>query len=443
MVLEKLGQMLYKTIQKISKFAVVDKKAIEEVIRDLQRALLQADVSVDLVMKLSERIRKKAFEVELPPGISRREHLIKIIYDELITLLGGAHVEPYSIKSKPHIIMLVGIQGSGKTTSAAKLAYYFSKQGLKTALVCADTYRPGAFNQLQQLAEKIGVPLYGHPESKDSVKIAKEGIKKFSNYDILIVDTAGRHKDEENLMKEMKQISEKINPSEIMLVIDGTIGQQAYTQALSFKQNTNIGSIFITKLDGSARGGGALSAVAATGAPIRFIGIGEHIEDIELFNPSKFVGRLLGIPDIEGLIKKVREAEISVTRSQTLKLLSGKLTLLDFYEQLNALPKLGSLQKILGMMGLGQKIPQELQGVAEEKLKKWKVILQSMNKEELLNPQILSGSRIRRIARGSGTTVKDVKDLLKQYRTMKSFMKRYGKKGLRKMSKVGLGGLFT
>lgn len=439
MVLEKLGKMLYATIQKITKFAIVDKKAIEEVIRDIQRALLQADVNVDLVFNLSNNIRKRAFETELPPGISRRELLIKIIYDELISILGGSYVKPHIVTKKPYILMLVGIQGSGKTTSAAKLAKFYKKQGYKTALVCADTYRPGAFNQLQQLAEQIGVPIFGEQKSKDSVAIAKKGIKTFSNYDIIIVDTAGRHKDESNLMKEMKDIAKKINPSEIMLVIDGTIGQQAYSQALAFKNTTEIGSIFVTKLDGSARGGGALSAVAATKALIRYIGTGEHIDDIEAFNPTKFVGRLLGIPDIDSLVKKVQDAELKISREKSIKLLSGKLTLLDFYEQLDSLPKLGSLQKLLSLMGLSQKVPKELQGVAEEKLKKWKVILQSMNREELLNPQLLNSSRIKRIAKGSGTTPHDVKDLLKQYRMMKSFIKRYGKKGFRKMGKLPFG----
>ncbi|MGQ4833238.1 MAG: signal recognition particle protein Srp54 [Candidatus Asgardarchaeia archaeon] len=434
MALDSLSNMLTNAIAKLRKYALVDRKAIEELTRDIQRALLQADVDVNLVLKISQVIKKRALEEEVPSGISRKDHVIRIVYEELTKLLGGEKKKEYVIKERPYIIMLVGIQGSGKTTSAVKLAGYFQKRGLRTGIICADTYRPGACQQLEQLAKKINVEVYKEENNKSSIKIAKDGIEYFrkKNVDIIIVDTAGRHKDEKSLMNEMREISRKINPNEIMLVIDGTIGQQAYAQAKAFKEATGeIGTIFVTKLDGTARGGGALSAVAATGAPIAFIGTGEHIEDIELFNPPMFVGRLLGLPDIEQLIKKVREAKVISSKEKTLRMLKGKFTLIDFYEQINAISKLGPLDKIFQYMGVKQKIPAGYDKIAEEKMKKWKVIMQSMTIDELKDPQIINSSRIQRIARGSGTSPKEIKELLKQYKNMKVLIKRFGKKGMK------------
>ncbi|RLG99313.1 signal recognition particle protein Srp19, partial [Candidatus Bathyarchaeota archaeon] len=291
MVLEKLGSSIYQALKKVFRVAVVDEATVKELVRDIQRALLQADVNVKLVLEISKRIEERALKEKLPPGISRKEHIIKVVYDELTRFLGEKPVSLKITPGKRRIIMLVGIQGSGKTTAAAKLARYLQKRGVKTALICADTYRPGAYAQLQQLANKINVPLYGNPKEKNPVKIAREGLKQFKDYEIVIIDTAGRHKEEKSLIEEMKKLDKAIKPDEIMLVIDGTIGQQAAAQAKAFHEATPIGSVMVTKLDSSARGGGALSAVAAIGAPIKFIGTGEKIEDIEPFVPSRFVGR--------------------------------------------------------------------------------------------------------------------------------------------------------
>jgi len=424
MALERLGASLHEALRKLFRATVVDEVAVKELVRDVQRALLQADVNVQLVLEISKRIEERALKEKVPPGISRREHVIKVVYEELTRFLGE---KPAPLKVEPgkrKVLMLVGIQGSGKTTAAAKLARYFQKRGLKPALVCADTYRPGAFEQLQQLASEINVPIYGDPRGKDSVKIALEGLKQFSDKDIVIVDTAGRHKEEKELIKEMKTLEERIKPDEIMLIIDGTIGQQAYVQAKAFSEATSIGSILVTKLDGSARGGGALSAVAATGAPIRFISTGEKIEDIEPFVPSRFVGRLLGMGDIEALVEKVREAEVKVPEKRAKALLSGKFTLTDMYEQFEAMRKMGPFQKILKMLpGMSYTIPDEMLEEAEDKLEKWRVIIQSMTPEERENPKILNASRIRRVARGSGTSEKDVKELLRQYEMMRRMLK--------------------
>lgn len=327
--------------------------------------------------------------------------------------------------------MLVGIQGSGKTTAAAKLARYLQKRGIKTALICADTYRPGAFDQLKQLAQKINIPLYGNPSEKNPVKIALKGLEQFKDFDVVIIDTAGRHKEEKGLIEEMKKLQKAIKPDEVMLVLDGTIGQQAAVQAKAFHEATPIGSVLVTKLDGSARGGGALSAVAAIGAPIKFIGTGEKIEDLEPFIPSRFVGRLLGMGDLETLIEKVREAEVKIPEKKVKAFLTGKFTLTDMYEQFEAMRSMGPFKKLLRMIpGFSYDIPDEMLEVAEDRLEKWRVIIQSMTPKEKENPKILNASRIRRIARGSGTSEKDVKELIKQYSMMKRMLKTLRRKKL-------------
>jgi signal recognition particle subunit SRP54 len=427
MALDRLGSSLYDALKKIFRASVVDETAVKELVHDIQRALLQADVNVQLVLDISKRIEERALKENVPPGISRREHVIKVVYEELTRFVGD---KPVPIKpGKKQILMLVGIQGSGKTTTAAKLARYFQKRGLKPALICADTYRPGAYAQLQQLANRINVPVYGDLKAKDPVKVVFEGLKQFSDKDLIIVDTAGRHKEERELIKEMKTLEKNIKPDEVMMVIDGTIGQQALIQAKAFHEATPIGAILVTKLDGSARGGGALSAVAATGAPIKFIGTGEKTEDIESFIPSRFVGRLLGMGDLETLLEKVREAEIKVPEKKAKAILSGKFTLTDMYEQFEAFKSMGPFRKVLKMLpGMSYNLPEDKLNMAEEHLEKWRVIIQSMRPEEKENPKIFNSSRVRRVARGSGTTDKDVKDLLKQYVMMRKMLKTFKRK---------------
>lgn len=335
---------------------------------------------------------------------------------------------------------MVGIQGSGKTTTVAKLARYFQKRGYKVGVVCSDTWRPGAYHQLRQLLDRYHIEVFGNPQEKDAIKLAKEGVDYFKSkgVDIIIVDTAGRHKEDKALIEEMKQISNVIHPHEVILVIDGTIGQQAYNQALAFKEATPIGSIIVTKLDGSAKGGGALSAVAATGAPIKFIGTGEKIDDIEPFDPPRFVSRLLGLGDIQGLLEKFKELEkeVEIKEEDIERFLRGKFTLKDMYAQLEAMRKMGPLKQILRMIpGLGYSLPDDVISIGEERLKKFKVIMDSMTEEELLNPEIINYSRIKRIARGSGTSTKDVKELLDQYRQMKKLFKSMNKRQLSRLAR--------
>jgi signal recognition particle subunit SRP54 len=424
MALERLGSSLYEALRKVFRAPVVDEAVVKELVRDIQRALLQADVNVQLVLQISKQIEERSLKAKVPPGISRREHVIKVVYEELTRFLGEKPAPLKIAPGKRNVLMLVGIQGSGKTTAAAKLARYFQKRGLKTALVCADTYRPGAYAQLQQLAQRINVPLYGEPKGKNPIKIALNGLKQFADKEVVIIDTAGRHKEEKSLIQEMKTLEKAIKPNEVVLVVDGTIGQQAAIQAKAFNEATPIGSILVTKLDGSARGGGALSAVAATGAPIRFISTGEKIRDIESFVPARFVGRLLGMGDLQSLIEKVREAEVKVPEKKMRAFLTGKFTLTDMYEQFEAMKSMGPFKRILKMIpGMTYNIPDEMMDLAEDRLKKWRVIIQAMTPEERDNPKIFTASRIRRVARGSGTAEKEVKELLKQYAMMKKMMK--------------------
>jgi signal recognition particle subunit SRP54 len=431
MVLDRLGSSLNDALKKIFRAPVMDEKTVKELVRDIQRALLQADVNVKLVLEVSKRIEERALKEKVPPGVSRREHVVKVVYEELTRFLGE---KPASLKIEPGkrtVLMLVGIQGSGKTTASGKLAKYFQKRGLKTALVCTDTYRPGAYDQLKQLAGRANIPVYGEPKEKKSEKIALRGLKQFKDYDLVIVDTAGRHKEEKGLIDEMKRLEKAIKSDEAILVIDGTIGQQAAVQARAFHEATPIGSILVSKLDGSARGGGALSAVAAIGAPIKFISAGEKLGDIESFVPSRFVGRLLGMGDLQSLVDKVREAEVKVPEKKARAFLSGKFTLTDMYEQFESMKKMGPLKGLLKMIpGMSYNIPEEQMNMAEDALKRWRVIIQSMTPKEREKPKILSSSRIRRVARGSGTTEKEVKELIKQYNNMRKMMKTFRRKKL-------------
>jgi signal recognition particle subunit SRP54 len=439
MALDNLGSSLTNAIKKLFKAGVVDEATVKELVRDIQRALLQSDVNVQLVLQISRNIEERALKEKVPPGVSRREHVIKVVYEELTKFVGDKPVPLKVEPGKKKIIMLVGIQGSGKTTHAAKIARYFQKRGLKVGLICADTYRPGAYAQLQQLATRTNTPFFGDLKQKDPVKVVREGLKQFGDKDLIIVDTAGRHKEEKDLIKEMKDLEKNIKPDEVIMVIDGTIGQQALAQAKTFHEATPIGAIIVTKLDGSSRGGGALSAVAATGAPIKFIGTGEKIEDIEPFIPSRFVGRLLGMGDLETLLEKVKDAEIQVPQKKAKEIMSGNFTLTDMYEQFQAVKKMGPFGKVLKMIpGMSSSdVPEEMLNTAEGRLEKWGVIIQSMTPEEKENPKLLNSSRAKRIARGSGTTEKEVKELLKQYIMMRKMLKMFKHK---KKLPFGLGG---
>lgn len=430
--METVGRSLSDAVRKLLRMPNIDEKAVKELVKDLQRTLLQADVNVDLVLQLSRAVEERSLKEKLPPGISRREHVVKVLYEEMTKFVGS---EPAKMEVQPGTfrkLMLVGIQGTGKTTSAVKLAKYFQKRGLRIGLVGADTYRPGALEQLQQLAAKVEVPVYGEPGKKKPDDIAKHGLEHFrkEKSDLVIIDTAGRHRNEKDLMEEMKHIASAVKPDEIILAIDASIGQQAISQAKAFHEATPVGSILLTKMDGSAKGGGALSAVVATGSKVKFIGTGERVEDLEQFVPTDFAGRLLGMGDLKALLAKVDEAQVTVPEAKVKAFMEGRFTLKDMFDQMENLRKMGPLRKVLQMIPGGVSLPEEQLGVAEEKMKGWRVIIQSMTKKELEEPRLVDSSRARRIAHGSGRAEREVRELVNQYFTMKKMMKQMkGRRG--------------
>ncbi len=441
MVLDKLGNSLKGTLQKIAKSMFVDEKLINELVKDIQRALLQSDVNVQLVFSLTKSIKERAMKEKEPAGLSKKEQLINIVYEELVSFLGGEKSEIKLSQKKPTKIMLVGLFGSGKTTTAGKLALYYTKRGFKAAIVGLDVHRPAAMDQVKQIAEQVKVPGFINKEEKDPVKIWNHYSSDFSKYDILIIDTAGRDALSEGLIEEIEKINSVIKPHEKMLVLSADIGQAAQKQAEQFHKSCQITGIITTKMDGTAKAGGALTACAITDAPIKFIGVGEKPVDIEPFNPKGFVSRLLGMGDIEALLDKAKGA-IKEDEAKDLgkKLLKGEFSLIDLYEQMQAMKKMGPLSKIVEMVpGFSQiKMPKELLEGQEEKLKVWRFVMDSCTKEELEEPDILNTQRIDRIAKGSGASASDVRELLKQYKTGKKMMKMMkGKDPQKMMKKMG------
>jgi len=430
-MLEKLSSGIRKGLERIARLALVDKNAVESLIRDIQRSLLAADVNVKLVYELSDRIRKKAFE-RLPPGISRKEYLIKLVYEELTEILGK---EPAKIELKPQKILLVGLFGSGKTTSAIKLAKFYQKRGLKPCVICADTFRPAAFEQLEQLAKKVGIPFYGDKNEKDAAAVVKAGLEAMKKYDVIIVDSAGRDALDDELIKEIKNIDEVMKPDDTILVIPADIGQEAQRQAEEFNKILGITSVLVTKLDATGRAGGALTACNVTRAKIKFITVGEKPDDLEMYDPKRFVSRLIGFGDLQSLLEKAKEATDEKTAE---KLATGRFDMDDFISQISSVQKVGSFSQILDMLGMsGTKLPAGALNVQEQKMKKWTHIVKSMTKEERADPDIITTSRIKRIAKGSGTSEADVRELLKSYKQTKKMTKKLSPKRLEKLAKRG------
>jgi signal recognition particle subunit SRP54 len=427
MVLEKLGTSLKNTLSKIAKAMFVDETLVNELVKDIQRALLQADVNVKLVFDLTNAIKERALKEQTPHGITKKEHLVNIVYEELVKFLGGDKNElKVSDAKNPNKIMLIGLFGSGKTTTTGKLAKYFTKRGKKVALVGLDVHRPAAMDQLEQVGKGAHVPVFTKRGEKDAVKIYKEFEKEYANYDVLIIDTAGRDALSADLIEELKRVHDTAKPDEALLVISADIGQAAQAQAKAFHDAGAITGVVITKMDGTAKGGGALTACAVTGAPVKFIGVGEKIDDLESFNAKGFVGRLLGMGDIEALLEKAKEA-ISEDQAKDLqsKLLKGEFNLIDLYQQMDAMSKMGPLAKVMEMIpGMGQiQMPKDALQVQEGKLKKWRHAMNSMTKNELEDPEVIDANRIERISKGSGLPTGEVRDLLKQYRQSKKLVK--------------------
>ena len=424
-MLDGLKNSLGDAIKKIVKSSGIDEELIKDLSKDVQRALLQSDVNVRLVLEITKQLEVRALNETPPPGLSRKDHIVKILYDELSKLLGNESDFDFQ-PGKQNKIILLGIQGSGKTTVASKLAKFLTKQGYKVGVVGADTYRPGALVQLKTMCEKSNVEVYGEENNKDSPSIVKNGLKHFEGQplDVILIDTAGRHKEEQDLLEEMKRINKVTEPDLTLLVIDGTIGQQCYNQAEAFHKTIPVGGVIITKLDSSAKGGGALAASAATGAQIMYIGTGERIDDLEKFSPTRFVGRLLGMGDVQAVLDLAKRLEDEGDDVRMKRISSGKMNMDDFFYQLEEVTKVGSLKGFLeSMPGLSGMVKDDQLDQMEGRVSKWRYIIQSMTKDEKADPDLLNSSRIKRIARGSGWPEGEVKELLKNYKNSKSMMK--------------------
>ncbi|KAJ1812951.1 Signal recognition particle [Coemansia sp. RSA 2599] len=432
MVLNELGARINSAFHALSKESVIDEKAIDALLREICGALLESDVNVRLVQQLRQNVRKRVDMDELASSANKRKVIQNAVYDELCSLVDPG-VQPWvPRKGKQNVIMFVGLQGSGKTTSCTKLAAYYKRKGMKVGLVCADTFRAGAFDQLKQNASRAHIPYYGSYTEADPVQIAMEGVTQFKKdkFDLIIVDTSGRHKQEAELFAEMEQIAKAVKPDNTVFVMDGTIGQAADSQARAFKETVDIGSIIITKMDGHAKGGGAISAVAATGSPIIFIGTGEHMHDLDKFSARPFVSKMLGMGDISGLVETVQDLQLDKNEDMIKNLAKGVFTLKDMRDQLQSILKMGPLSKIMGMMpGMS---PEMMQGFdAEEgtrRLRSYMCIFDSMTESELGSDGKVfdDENRLHRVARGSGVRPVDVQALLHQHRQFGQIVKKMG-----------------
>ena len=423
-MLEKLGAVLKKATDKIANAIFLDKNLVDSIIKDLQRAMIEADVNVKLVKDLSVKIRQAAMDERIKE-IEKKEHIIKLLHEELIEILGK--YQELKLQSTQNRIMLLGLYGAGKTTTVAKLGNYFAKRGKKVALIGLDVHRPAAPEQLKQLAEKNKLIVFIEPKEKDAMKIWKKFQPQLKDYDVILIDTAGRHTLDKELVTEISALNRQINPTEAILVMPADIGQAAKTQSEDFKKLLQITGVIVTRMDSSAKGGGALTACAETQAPVYFITTGEKINDIEQFNPETFLSRLLGMGDLQSLIEKIKLVTDEGKQEEMQKRLEeGKVSLHDVIEQVKAMGSIGGLDKIKSMIpGLGNaKISDDVLENQEEKIKKWEHIIKSMTPEEIDNPEMIEKqtSRIGRIAQGAGVHNSDVRALLKQYKMLQEMV---------------------
>lgn len=455
-MLDNLRTGLRSAIKKIVRASDINEDLINSLCKDVQRALLQSDVNVKLVLEITNRIRDRAINEEPVKGLTRKDHIITILYGELATLLGysgqtiknidkSQNPEERIINFEPNrqsTVLMLGIQGSGKTTVTAKVARWLLKHGYSVGVIGADTWRPGALTQLRMNCSRINVEVYGDETNTNAIDIVKKGLKHFKiqNIDVIIIDTAGRHKEESSLLEEMREMRNEIHPDLVLLVIDGTIGQQAFNQAKAFHEAAVVGGIIVTKLDGTAKGGGVLSASAVTGAKVMFVGTGERIDDLEVFSPTSFVGRILGMGDIKAILEMARGLELQADENQARRLLSGKMTIEDFYAQMENVGRMGIRNVIDNLPGMSGMVKEDQLDALEGKMEKWRFIIQSMTKDEKKNPEIVNESRRKRIARGSGLTEHEVKELVKQYNNSKTLMKQTkGRQMQGMLRKFGIG----
>mmetsp|Transcript_28197 Transcript_28197/g.80093 ORF Transcript_28197/g.80093 Transcript_28197/m.80093 type:complete len:503 (-) Transcript_28197:67-1575(-) len=443
MVLGELGKKLTVALQKLNSSTVIDDDAVDAYLKEVAHALLMADVNVRMVSELRNRIRNKlGLEEALSAGTNRRKFIQRLVVSELAELLSPDRKPVRLQKGKSSVVMFVGLQGSGKTTTCTKYALYHQRKGWKVALVCADTFRAGAFDQLKQNATKVRIPFYGSYAETDPVVIAMEGVEAFreEKYELIIVDTSGRHRQETALFEEMQQVFEAIEPDDVVFVMDSHIGQACYDQAKAFADTVNVGSVIVTKLDGHAKGGGALSAVAATNAPIAFVGTGEHFDEFEKFDAQSFVSRLCGLGDLQGLASTLTEVMPLDKQPELMeRMAKGRFTLRDMYEQLQYVTKLGSLSTIMSMIpGAAATMAPGYEKTGIQRIKRFMVVMDSMRDDELdckkgceMDKDLI---RILRVAKGSGSHPYAVLELLQEHKRFESMVCKMGKAGLMKDS---------
>ncbi|MFB6184517.1 MAG: signal recognition particle protein Srp54 [Haloarculaceae archaeon] len=453
MVLDDLGSSLRSTLDGLRGKSRISEADVDEVVKDIQRSLLSADVDVSLVMDLSDSIKERALDEEPPSGTSARDHVLRIVYEEMVDLLG----ESTELPLESQTIMLAGLYGSGKTTTAAKMAWWFSKKGLHPAIIQTDTDRPGAYDQARQMAERAEVEFYGDPDADDPVRIAREGLAATEDADVRIVDTAGRDGLNEDLIAQIERIEREVDPDRNLLVLDAAMGQSAKSQASDFQDAIGIDGVVITKLDGTAKGGGALAAVNETDSSIAFLGTGETVQDIERFEAAGFVSRLLGMGDLKQLTERVEramaETEAEDDDWDPQDLLEGKFTLRDMRKQMETMNKMGPLDQVMDMIpglggGLMDQLPDDAMDVTQERMRDFDVIMDSMTDEELENPRMVGQSRVERIARGAGKPQERVRELLEQHKTMDQMLNQFSGMGdgdmermMQKMQQQGGGGM--
>ena len=424
-MLERLGEILRKATDKIANAIFLDKNLVDSVIKDLQRALIEADVNVLLVKQLSEKIKQSALDERIR-GIEKKEHIIKLLHDELIKILGD--YKPLKLKTSQNKIIFVGLYGAGKTTTIAKIGNYFAKRGKKVALIGLDVHRPAAKEQLKQLAEKNKLNYFIDEEETDALKTYKKFEPKLKDYDLILIDTAGRHTLDKELVEEISALNKLINPTETILIMPADIGQAAKSQASDFKKMLQITGVIITRMDSSAKGGGALTACAEVNAGVYFITTGEKVNDLEDFEPERFLSRILGMGDLQSLIEKIKSVTDEKSQKKLEKKLEeGKISLEDVIEQVKSMNSLGGFEKIKSMIpGFGNaKLPENVLENQQEKVKKWEHIIKSMTSEEKENPELLKKqtSRISRIAKGAGVHGSEIRSLLKQYDMLNEMIK--------------------
>jgi len=448
MVLDDLGSSLRGTLDRLQGKTRLDEEDVEEVVREIQRSLIQADVEIDLVMELSDSIEQRALEEEPPGGTTARDFVLRIVYEEMVDLVG----ESTDLPLESQTILLAGLQGSGKTTTAAKMAWWFSKKGLRTAVIQTDTFRPGAYDQAKEMAERAEVTFYGDPDADDPVEIAREGLAATEEADIHIVDTAGRHALEEGLIDEIQEIDAVVEPDRSLLVMDAALGQNAKDQAKRFEEAIGIDGVTITKLDGTAKGGGALTAVNETDSSIAFLGTGETVQDVERFEPNGFISRLLGMGDLKQLAERVERAMVDTDTEEEdwdpEDILEGQFTLKDMRHQMDAMNKMGPLDQVLDMIpglggGIKDQLPDDAMDVTQDRMRSFDVVMDSMTDDELENPRSVGASQTRRIARGSGQPEERVQELLEQHRMMEQTLKQFqgmGDADMQRMMKQMEGG---